>query len=474
LEKRKGINMKQHKVIEITQFRERRESDRLNAGKKGRVYSRGGKLWVDFHYLGKRVREPSGLEDNLPNRLVLRRQLDLVMAEIENGVFEFAKRFSNSKRKGYFTRLEGRILRKDPENILFGDYEKKWWKEMKPGMSENQIRDYTTSLKNHILPFFSDTPFSEIRPVMIKKFLAYLKGKKNRYEKPLSPKTIRDYLIPLRVIVRDAMDEFRWDDLRDPFWGMKLPKLKRNRVQPFNYDEWLLLIEHMLPWYRSYFEFAVQTGLRPSEQVALKWTAIDGGYIHIELSRVRKLEKTDLKTEHSVRRIELRPKMVETLKRQWELTKKLSQPYVFLNSEGRPIQQENLGNKIWRPALEKSRVRYRRLYETRHTFASWALAAGESPEWVARTLGHMDTTMVYRTYGCYIPNLTRKDGSAFEKQYVDGTKKGNPNRHNRGHNGENLGCVDGITSRIHCNFLWSGRLDLNQRPQRPERCALPG
>jgi integrase len=63
----------------------------------------------------------------------------------------------------------------------------------------------------------------------------------------------------------------------------------------------------MLPWYKSYFEFAVQTGLRPSEQVALKWTAIDGGYIHIELSRVRKLEKTDLKTEHSVRRIELRP-----------------------------------------------------------------------------------------------------------------------------------------------------------------------
>ena len=123
--------------------------------------------------------------------------------------------------------------------------------------------------------------------------------------------------------------------------------------------------------------------------------------------------------------------------------------------------------------MKKSGLLYRRMYEARHTFASWALAAGEAPEWVAKTPGHIDTSMVYRTYGCYIPNLTRKDGSAFEKQYVDGTKKGNPNRHNRGHNGENLGCVDGITSRIHCNFLWSGRLDLNQRPQRPERCALP-
>ena len=62
---------------------------------------------------------------------------------------------------------------------------------------------------------------------MIKKFLAYLKGKKNRYEKPLSPKTIRDYLIPLRVIVRDAMDEFGWDDLRDPFLGHETPKTKK-------------------------------------------------------------------------------------------------------------------------------------------------------------------------------------------------------------------------------------------------------
>jgi len=467
--------MKQSNIVEISRYRKSKKGKRdfLNSGKRGRVYSRGGKLWVDFHYLGERVRDPSGLEDNPSNRLTLRRQLDLVMAEIENGVFEFAKRFTNSKRKDHFSRLEGRILRKDPEDVLFGDYEKKWWKEMKPGMSENQIRDYTTALNNHILPFFSDTPFSEIRPVMIKKFLAYLKGKKNRYEQSLSPKTIRDYLIPLRVIVRDAMDEFGWDDMRDPFWGMKLPKLKRKRVQPFSYDEWLLLIEHILPWYRPYFEFAVQTGLRPSEQVALKWTAIDGEYIHIELSRVRKLEKTDLKTEHSTRRIELRPKMVETLKRQWEITEKLSQPYVFLNSEGRPIQQENLGNKIWRPALEKSSIRYRRLYETRHTFASWALAAGESPEWVARTLGHVDATMVYRTYGCYIPNLTRKDGSAFEKQYTASTKKGNPNRHNHRHNSANMDCQDQITSRNYCNFLWSGRLDLNQRPQRPERCALP-
>jgi len=51
----------------------------INAGKNGRVYSRGGKLWVDFHYLGQRVREPSGLKDSPANQRQLRSQLDLVI-----------------------------------------------------------------------------------------------------------------------------------------------------------------------------------------------------------------------------------------------------------------------------------------------------------------------------------------------------------------------------------------------------------
>ena len=54
-------------------------------------------------------------------------------------------------------------------------------------------------------------------------------------------------------------------------------------------------------------------------------------------------------------------------------------------------------------------MRYRWMYEVRHTFTSWALAAGESPEWVARTMGHVDTAMVFKTYGCYISNLSPLD-----------------------------------------------------------------
>ena len=65
---------------------------------KGSVYSRHGKLWIDFRYLGERVREPSGLNDTPLNRKQVRKQLNLIMAKIENGLFEFAKVFPRSKK----------------------------------------------------------------------------------------------------------------------------------------------------------------------------------------------------------------------------------------------------------------------------------------------------------------------------------------------------------------------------------------
>ena len=146
--------------------------------------------------------------------------------------------------------------------------------------------------------------------------------------------------------------------------------------------------------------------MRPSEQVALKWSAVDDQFIHIELSLVRNLEKADLKTAASNRRIDIRASMKKVLETQRAQMASFQSPYVFLNVEGRPILQNKL-QELWMRAMKKSGLPYRRMYETRHTFASWALAVGESPEWVARTLGHTTTAMIYKICGRYIPNLTR-------------------------------------------------------------------
>jgi integrase len=90
------------------------------------------------------------------------------------------------------------------------------------------------------------------------------------------------------------------------------------------------------------------------------------------------------------------------------------------------IYKDKLRETWARVLIIKVGLPQRRMYETRHTFASWALAGGETPDWVAKTLGHVDTSMVYRSYYRYIPNLTRQDGSAFERFYQESLQTKQP------------------------------------------------
>ena len=260
------------------------------------------------------------------------------MAQIDNGQFEFSSWFPKSKRREYFAELEGRDVTVDPGEVIFSGYVDKWRQEMFPGMSDNQIRDYTSILKVHLLPEFGDQPFCEFRPIRIKKFLAKLKGHRQQNGSPLSAKRIQNVFIPLRIIVRDAIAEYGWTDFPDPFFNLKLPKIRKKLVQPFGFDEWQAFRKDLPEWYRNYFDFAVQTGLRPSEQVALKWDAVGDQFIDIELSRVRNREKTDLKNEYSRRRIELRPAMREVLDRQRHQVSRFDSPYVFLTPIGNQQQ----------------------------------------------------------------------------------------------------------------------------------------
>jgi len=74
-----------------------------------------------------------------------------------------------------------------------------------------------------------------------------------------------------------------------------------------------------------------------------------------------------------------------------------------------------VSRRVWHPLLRFLNLPRRKAYQTRHTAATLWLAAGENPEWIARQLGHSTTEMLFRVYSRYVPNLTRKDGSAFER-----------------------------------------------------------
>lgn len=145
--------------------------------------------------------------------------------------------------------------------------------------------------------------------------------------------------------------------------------------------------------------------MRTSELIALRWQDVDWahGLVLVRQAWVSG-EIKGPKTEAGRREIKLLPPAREALLAQ-RVHSQLANGCVFLDprtgdpwSGDKPIRE-----LFWRPALRRAGVRYRYPYQTRHTYASTLLSAGENPVWVASQMGHKDWVMIVRTYGRWIP-----------------------------------------------------------------------
>ena len=159
--------------------------------------------------------------------------------------------------------------------------------------------------------------------------------------------------------------------------------------------------------YRNYFTVHFFTGMRTGEAHGLKWKYIDfeRRLILVRESIVLK-EENELKTDGSVRDIQMSQVVFDALRSQYQATGE-SSAYVFCNQSGHPVDNQNFLNRVWNPLLRHLGLTHRRAYQMRHTAATLWLASGEAPEWIARQLGHTSTEMLFRVYSRYVPNLTQ-------------------------------------------------------------------
>ena len=168
------------------------------------------------------------------------------------------------------------------------------------------------------------------------------------------------------------------------------------------------------PDYRHYMTVRFFTGLRSGEIHGLKWKYVDFAR---RLILVRETivggEEEYTKTDSSQRDIQMSQLVHDALQAQHKATGHMA--YVFCNRAGEPVDTANVTKRVWYPLLRHLGLALRRPYQTRHTAATLWLASGEAPEWIARQLGHASTEMLFRVYSRFVPNLTRRDGSAMDR-----------------------------------------------------------
>ncbi len=378
-----------------------------------RVRKETGKLFLDFNFQNVRCREQTTLDDNKGNRAKLQKLLDKIEAEIILGQFFYGNYFPNSAQAEKFDKIKA-LKMPDVASVtaLFKDFAQDWYDEMQVGWRHSHKTTVLRLLEGRIMEWFGAMEVSLITKADVLKFRASLAKVERNDGKTLSAEYINKYMKILRMILNEAADRF---DFTSPFRGVKPLKKPKATIEPFTLSEVNLILATVRTDFKPYYCIRFFTGMRTAEIDGLKWKYVDFDRRQILIRETLVMGRVEAtKTDGSQREIDMSQPVYEALKQQWQATGNRND-YVFSNQAGKPLEYNNVSRRVWHPLLRFLKLPRRKAYQTRHTAATLWLAAGENPEWIARQLGHSTTEMLFRVYSRYVPNLTRQDGSAFER-----------------------------------------------------------
>ena len=375
------------------------------------ILSRHGRLRLDFHYRGIRCRELLRLQDTPQNRKRAAQLLEQIKAEILLDQFDYCRYFPGSSRAKLFRDLDAKANVVSSVAVKFVDFAQQWFNEKRVEWRERHQEYESAIIRNDLIPVFGQQQVDRISKGNILEFRSSLVQRPGQKAETIGASRVNHIMNTLRMILEEAADRF---DFKSPWRRIKPLAVKREDVHPFTLNEAMQMIDAVRPDYRSYLVVRFFTGLRTGEVNGLQWRDIDFDRKEINVSRAFSEGKlVPLKTSGSRRSIRMTSMVREAL-----MAKKPVSPagdaFVFCSPTGLPVDNRNFRRRVWVPLLKHLGLEERSPYQTRHTAASLWLAVGENPEWIAMQLGHTTTEMLFRIYSRYVPNLTRRDGSAFD------------------------------------------------------------
>lgn len=410
-----------------------------------------GKVRISFTLNGKREREV--FKDMPVNQKTIDyagKMRALVVEEIEQGIFDYERRFPES------TKLSSRVNAatstpatptppltpppmastgaQTPKTLTVADGVREWLRVMKGQTAKTTYINYRCKA-GHVTRHFGETPINQVTIQDLKLFRNHL-VKPETGEKGLSAKTVNDILIILRGVWTDA----KANQLIPHNHMLEISNHKPNsksKADPFTRDEIkqiLLADAGRMPEARMVV-FNCWTGLSRSELLGLAREDIDlaNNLIHVRRAHVEgefRVPKEELR-ERSVELIAPAARLMRQILKdtarcqaqQIEVTQRdnltSEQETVTLlfrdSSTGKPWKSDDL-DKWFTEHLVKANIRHRGINQCRHTFASQALSSHVNMEWLARQLGHADTTMIKKHYGKFIPKDAKRMASRVSEQ----------------------------------------------------------
>jgi integrase len=241
-----------------------------------------------------------------------------------------------------------------------------------------------------------------------------------------APVTYNRRLTILRSFIDWLVEQEHWKT--NPLTSVqrkKVKTVKHSKREPFTQEEIKKILDAIAnntycspyastkhSFYYPFMYFLFKTGVRNAEAIGLrvKHVDTDSKVIHIKEVLARTLkssagrDRVRKPTKNEKERVlPLTPDLHQVLKLQ--LAEKMPDDLVFQSPTGKPIDDHNFRNRVFKKVLQELGIKERVLYACRHTFSSRCIDQGITPVQTAFLLGNNAETALRRyTHQLNIPD----------------------------------------------------------------------
>ncbi|MFC1607133.1 tyrosine-type recombinase/integrase [Candidatus Latescibacterota bacterium] len=237
--------------------------------------------------------------------------------------------------------------------------------------------DHTKRFTKQLLSDFGNIPLNSFTTKLIEQWQSdRMKIRGNK------PATVNRMLAVLKHMFTKANE---WDMVKQQAFErvrkVKLLSVNNQRLRYLTEDECQRLIETCYDHLKPIVITAINTGMRKTEILTLRWDCVD---------LQNRIIKLDVTKNGERREIPINNTLANTFK---SLQRRLDTPYVFFDNNGRPFKDVK---GSFASALSRAKITDFRFHDLRHTFASHLVMVGVDIKSVQELLGHKTLTMTLR------------------------------------------------------------------------------
>jgi integrase len=361
-------------------------------------------------------------------------------------------------------------------SLTFREWAGKWLGR-DPSKRQSSLARDESVLRNHLLPALGSRKLATITPWDIQDLV-------NAWSETASPRTVRRQYDVVRAVFTAAVDDDRL--VRSPCRNVKLPSINQETRRVITSEELGRLGARLGPDWSPMLHLGAVLGLRWGECAGLRVGRLDFDNrtlaVAEQLTRVQHglTVSGPPKSAAGRRTLSVPSALMDLLAAHMSrrgLTVQDAETYVFSMPEGGPLDYAHWRVRYWLPATRAVGLPWLTFHDLRRANATALVRAGIDLKTAQTRLGHSDPRL---TLAVYAQATTAADRDAADRvaalfqatpaEAEEGSVKGDicamdvPWAFPRAPPAEAASPLPAL--------LWSGRGDLNPRPQRPERCAL--